>query len=378
MRRPGRLARTLLATQVVVIAVAALTLVVVAVVVTPGLFTHHLEIAGETDEMVQHHALEALASTVAIAGAGAIAAALVAAALVSWFLVGRIARPVDDLAVAAQAIQRGDFPSRVDPGASRDEIAQLVDSFNAMVARLEKTEESRRLLLADLSHELRTPLATLEAYIDGIEDGVLDACVANLSTMRSQVDRMRRLTGDLRLTVEAGGHVLDLHLAQVDVANLLNAARAAAWPRYEAKGVNLTVARLPNPFVLQCDEPRMQQVLANLLENSLRHTPSGGGVTISGHRDREWVVLVISDTGDGLPPEALEIIFERLFRLDPSRTHSDGGGSGLGLSIARDIVRGHGGEITAQSAGVGQGTSMIIRLPRSPEERKRLRADPPK
>lgn len=363
MTRPGGLARSLLVAQVAVILVGAVTLTVVAVLITPSLFTHHLEMAGETEPIVQHHALQALASTVGVAGSVAVAAALIAASVASWFLVTRIARPLDALATAAQAIQRGEFPPPVPATTAQDEVAQLVTSFNEMAGRLEQTEASRLRLLADLSHELRTPLATLEAYIDGIEDGVLDASPESMATMRAQVARMRRLTGDLRVLTAADEHALDLHRKPVDARTLLVAAAASAMPGYEAKGVSLEIAPDTSPSTALCDEARIQQVLANLLENSLRHTPSGGRVRLSSRRDRSSVLLEVQDTGDGIPPDRLQAVFERFTRLDPARHAADGSGSGLGLSIAREIVRGHGGELIAMSEGPGRGTTMSVRLP---------------
>lgn len=376
MKMPGGLARTLLGAQIAVIVVAAVTLAGVAALITPSLFTHHLELAGETDDAVQHHALQALASTVAVAGALAVAAALLAASVTSWILVSRIARPLDDLASAAQAIQRGQFPPPVTPGTTQGEVAQVVTSFNEMASRLEQTDASRLRLLADLSHELRTPLATLEAYIDGIEDGVVAESPDTFTTMRAQVARMRRLTSDLAVVTAAGEHALDLHPEPINVQELLDAARASAAPRYEGKGVHLTVATPAPSFIVTCDEARMQQVLANLLENSLRHTPAGGTVTLTARSDGTSGVIEVGDTGEGIPADGLQVIFERFTRLDPSRTSTDGSGSGLGLSIARDIIRGHGGELTATSDGIGRGTTMLIRLPLHLEGSRQLPAAP--
>lgn len=363
MTRPGGLAKRLLITQVGVIAISAIAMIVVGILITPSLFTHHLSMAGEPDPLVQEHALQALASTVAVAGSVALVVALAAAAISSWFLVIRIARPLDQLAAAAQEIEAGTFPARVSTTTSQDEVAVLVTAFNDMAGQLERTEAFRLRLLSDLSHELRTPLATLEAYIDGFEDLVLAVDAENLAVMRGQVMRMRRLAGDLGVITAAGEHALDLVLARRDVAGLLSAACASASPRYDAKGIRLNFTVPVIPLYVDCDEERMQQVLANLLENSLRHTPAGGQVTLSARRDHDVVLIEVQDSGEGIPPDKLEAVFERFTRLDESRATSDGSGSGLGLTIARDIIRGHSGELTAQSTGSGQGTTMTVRLP---------------
>lgn len=363
MTHIGGLAKRLLVAQIGVIAIAAMALIVVGFLITPSLFRHHLGMAGESDPLVQQHALEALAATVAVAGSVAIAVALVAAAVTSWFLVLRIARPLDQLAVAAQDIEAGRFPERVTAAETQDEVSILVAAFNDMAGQLERTETFRLRLLADLSHELRTPLATLEAYIDGIDDSVLNTDPETLATMRNQVERMRRLAGDLGVITAAGEHALGLEISVRDASDLMQAARASAAPRYDAKGVDLNVTDPNLPVFVHCDAERMQQVLSNLLENSLRHTPPGGSVTLTARLDHAQVLITVQDSGEGIPTDKLEVVFERFIRLDESRMASDGSGSGLGLTIARDIVRGHGGELSAASAGVGSGTTMTIRMP---------------
>jgi signal transduction histidine kinase len=219
-------------------------------------------------------------------------------------------------------------------------------------------------MLADLAHELRTPLATLEAYIDGMEDRVVPTEAQSWQTMRDQVARLRRLATDLREAAAAEEHALGLVLEPTDAVQLAQAAVSAAQPRYQAKGVALELS-IPNvaPEV-HADQERMQQVLANLLDNALRHTEPGGNVAVQVTSAGRVVRTQITDDGDGISPDELEAVFDRFHRADPARALNDGGGgSGLGLTIARAIVADHGGTLTAESTGHGGGATFTVSLP---------------
>ncbi|MHB1212443.1 MAG: sensor histidine kinase, partial [Candidatus Nanopelagicales bacterium] len=231
-----------------------------------------------------------------------------------------------------------------------------------MSARLSDTEASRIRLLSDLAHEIRTPLATLEAYIDGLEDGVVPTDPAAWSTMRDQVLRLRRLTADLRETAAAEEHALGLQLQATDLARVVTEAVEAVVPRFRAKGVHAMTAGTDRPVLVRADADRLQQVLANLLDNALRHTPGGGHVVASLATEGRRAVIRVSDDGDGIPPDQLDAIFARFHRVDASRTAADGSGSGLGLTIARAIITDHGGTITATSDGPGRGATFTITL----------------
>ncbi|MDO8309351.1 MAG: HAMP domain-containing sensor histidine kinase [Actinomycetota bacterium] len=284
------------------------------------------------------------------------------AAVVSWFLARRIARPIAELADAAETIADGRYGVQVPRAKSSAELQRLSDAFARMSARLSDTEASRIRLLSDLAHEIRTPLATLEAYIDGLEDGVVPADPAAWSTMRDQVLRLRRLTADLRETAAAEEHALGLQLQTTDLARVVTAAVEAVVPRFRAKGVHATTAGTDRPVLVRADADRLQQVLANLLDNALRHTPGGGHVVVSLATEGRRAVIRVSDDGDGIPPDQLDAIFARFHRVDASRTAADGSGSGLGLTIARAIITDHGGTITASSDGPGRGATFTITL----------------
>jgi signal transduction histidine kinase len=352
--------------QAIVIGVGAMTLVIAAALVAPPLFHDHLLHAGVTDPDVQLHAEEAFASSFAIAVALAALASFGAAFMVSLFLVRRVSRPVEELARSAQDVAAGRYDVNVPDATFSREMQQLSDSFNDMADRLAELEATRIRLLADLAHELRTPLATLEAYIDGMEDAMLPVDASSWATMRTQVMRLRRLSGDLREVAAAEEHALGLDLERIDARDVSASAVAAALPRFLSGGVELTEQHPDVPCWIRGDNVRLQQVLTNLLDNALRHTPSSGTVQVVTSVTAGRVAIRVIDSGEGIPHEQLASIFERFHRVDRSRTTNDGSGSGLGLTIARAIVRDHDGELTASSGGQGHGSTFTVELPERP------------
>ena len=361
--RTPRLATRLMLAQAIVVCVGALTLVIAAALVAPGLFHEHLMQGGVDEPMVAMHAEEAFASSFGISVAIAGITSLMAAGLVSWFIVRRVAGPVEELAASAEAVAAGRYGVAVPSATFSAEFRQLSDSFGHMSRRLAETDATRTRLLADLAHELRTPLATLEAYIDGMEDDVVVHDAASWATMRGQVDRLRRLATDLREVAAAEEHALGLVLARINGAGVAEAAVAAALPQYQAKGVALTFEAGSVPCWILGDGIRLQQVLANLLDNALRHTPPGGRVDVFATMVDGQCRVRVCDTGEGIPGGELSSVFERFHRVDPSRVSGDGGGSGLGLTIARAIVMDHGGSLAASSPGTGQGTCLMTMIP---------------
>lgn len=360
MRRPHSLASRLFTAQLLVIAVTFLSLLVTIVLVAPGLFMYHLEMTGEDSPTVQQHAQEAFETSVGFALLAAAAVAIVAAILLSWFLARRVSRPVTDLAVAAESVARGKYDVEVPDAGFGAELHTLSQSFRGMADGLASTDDARARLLSDLSHEIRTPLATLEAHIDGLEDGLLPSDPATYEVMRAQVRRLQRLASDVRLAAQAQEHALDLQPQLVSVSQLVEAACALYEPRYQDKGVVLRNT-CHEDETIRVDPDRMQQVLINLLDNALRHTPAGGSVDVSCQRRPDFVDIDVRDSGEGIPPGELDAIFQRFHRLDDSRGH--GAGSGLGLTIARAIVQDHGGTMTSFSAGLGTGARFTVSLP---------------
>ncbi len=357
-----RLASRLLLAQVLVVAVGAVTPVIAATLLAPRLFHEHLMQADVTNNAVTMHAEAAFRSAMGMAVAIGVVMSLIAAGAISWFLVRRIAAPIEQLAEATHDVAAGKYDVDIPTTAFSSELSELAHSFDAMARRLAAAGESRSRMLADLGHEVRTPLATLQAYVDGLEDGVIPIDAEAWATMRRQLERLKRLADDVRAIARAEEQRLDL--LPIDGCEVMQAAVQAFMPRYQAREVTLKVLPCGVPCRINGDAVRLQQVLGNLLDNALRHTPAQGSVVVSADANSAQFVIRVVDSGDGIPVDQLDAVFERLHRVDPSRSNSDGGGSGLGLTIARAIVLAHGGTLVAQSAGVGTGATFIVRLPR--------------
>jgi histidine kinase len=231
-----------------------------------------------------------------------------------------------------------------------------------MAAQLEQMEATRRELIGDVAHELRTPLASIKGSMEGLIDGVLPAEAPTFQQIYREADRLQHLVADLQelSRVEAGA--FELNLRRVAVADLVQATLARLGRQFEEKGVALESdipAGLPP---VRADEDRAGQVLLNLVGNALQYTPAGGRVWVSARRQGTEVHIQVSDTGIGIPPEHLPLVFTRFYRVDKSRARA-GGGSGIGLTIARHLVEAHGGRIWAESPGPGQGSTFTFTLP---------------
>ncbi|MEO8557133.1 MAG: ATP-binding protein [Actinomycetota bacterium] len=363
-RRGAGLAGRLLLAQSLVLVASSLTAWLIAANVGPSLFHEHLTRAnvGATAAQILHTE-RAYQSANAISLSLALLAALVAALGVSVYQTRRIGRSVATIAAAASDVAGGHYDIRVPGPGLGPEFDALAAAFNQMAGRLGSVERTRRRLLADLGHEMRTPVATLEAYLEALEDGVatLDAGTAQL--LRSQTRRLARLSEDISTVsrAEEGQVRLDMHAAQPEL--VVAAAANAAAEAYEAKGVRLVSDVAAGLAELSIDQERIGQVLGNLLDNALRHTPAGGTVTISAAVSRTGgVALSVADTGDGIPAEHLPHVFERFYRVDTARDRTHGG-SGIGLAIAKALVEAHGGELSVTSPGTGKGSTFLILLP---------------
>lgn len=290
--------------------------------------------------------------------AGFIALAVVVAILVG---VGRglrsAAATLDELVEATRAVEAGDYTVRVGPKPrGLRPVRQLVAGFDTMTARLETDERQRRTLLAEISHELRNPLAVVQGNLEAIIDGVYPPDPAHLAVVLDETRVLARLIDDLRTMALSEAGTLALHREPTDpellVADVVRSFEATA----AAAGVELTATFEGDLPTLDIDPVRIREVLANLVANALRHTPSGGRVTVACSVETTWIRLEVRDTGRGVEPELLPHIFDRFVTGDDSR------GSGLGLAIARQLVVAHGGEIAAESV-LGSGTTIRVRLP---------------
>ena len=371
-RHPAPLgfARRLALSLGLVVLAGGVTLVGVALLVAPASFRSYVQMLPDAppDPAVQVRLDQAFGNaTLAWLGV-ALPVAMLTAFVVAWVVAQRLGRSVAAVAAAADRIARGDLQARVEVPSIGPEFAQLAGAFNAMTVRIAETETTRRRLIGDLAHELRTPLASLEATVEAVVDGVLPADAVTMATLHDQTTRLQHLVADMATVSRAEERQLDLHPRRVDTATLATAAAAAARARYAAAGVRIDVDVVGRAPVVRVDPDRLAEVLANLLDNALRHTPRAGAVRMVVSGDPQGAVLEVSDTGEGFDPADAERIFERFYRGDSSRTRTSAG-SGIGLTVARAIIDAHAGTLRATSSGHGTGATFRIRLPR-------LRRDP--
>ena len=282
--------------------------------------------------------------------------------VVGWALSRGMSRPLANLTAATQAVATGDLSVRV-PVRYHGEVRELAIAFNAMTEELAHTDELRRNLTADVAHELRTPLSVIRGKLEGVLDGVYPSTPEHLSPILEEIKLLARLVEDLRLLSLAETGQLTLEKRATDVGALLRDAQVNFSPQAADRGVRLTLdlpSELPE---VMADRRRVAQVLGNLLTNALRHTPSGGCVTLSATASGERVKVTVADTGAGIPPEDLPYIFERFWRGEKSRSRA-GGGAGLGLAIAKHLIQAHGGQIGVESPSEeGEGTTFYFTLP---------------
>ena len=333
--------------------------------------------AGAADSVFAQTFRTALLQALAVGAAAAIVAAGAASALIATRIVG----PIRRLAAGSQRLAAGHYAERV-PEGMPGELAELAASFNEMAGALESTERRRLELIGDVAHELRTPVATLQGYLEGLLDGVVQPSEQTWARLHDEAGRLRRLIDDLQELSRADARQMPLRLADVPAADIVATAVDRVADAFEEKGVALAAeAPAGDALAVRADRDRAVQVLTNLLTNALRYTPAAGSVRVamrvlSGHREeavhaRGAVEFAVSDTGIGIAPEHLPHVFERFYRVDRSRSRALGG-SGIGLTIARALVEAMGGRIRAASPGPGEGATFSFSLPRAGHPPDRL------
>ena len=300
----------------------------------------------------------------------------------------RMAMPLGDIIDAAGQVEAGDFSARVRPRGPR-ELRQLGRAFNDMSERLELTEKQRRELVADLSHELRTPVSVIQGNLEGMLDGVYAADEEHLAPVLEEVRILSHLIDDLATLSEAESGMLQLHHEPTDFGILSSEIMASFRPQAGDENIELIVEVPDDLPLIEMDPIRIREVLVNLLTNALRHTQNGGKVTIRGQIVDGYAQITVEDNGSGIGAEDLDHIFDRFYKAgppssdrgasetgassparsapktgasSPPRSAPKTGGSGLGLTIAKNLVTAHGGEITAEST-LGEGTVVRFTLP---------------
>ena len=290
-------------------------------------------------------------------GLAAVALGTLLVSILSRKLLG----PVKTLGDAAQQLGRGDLSQRA-PAEGATEIRQLALAFNSMAANLEDAERQRRNLVADVAHELRTPVSNIQGYLEAVKDGLLQPDESTIETIHGQVIHLGHLVEDLRLLAQAEAGALQLHRIPTRMPNVLRSCVDALRPRAEAKGITVNLEADEAMTQVEMDSTRISQVVNNLLENAVIHTPAGGSVTVTAGVDGDRLVRVaVADTGQGIPADDLARVFDRFFRADASRSRATGG-VGLGLTIAKQLVEAHGGSIHVENV-VPTGARFVFELP---------------
>ena len=282
------------------------------------------------------------------------------AILAGTWLFWQITRPLTRLRDAAEQIAAGKLDTRVQVK-SKDEVGRVGLAFNHMAGELQRQEGLRKVMVADIAHELRTPLSVMQVNLEAMKDELLPASPEELDGLHHEVIRLSRLVEDLRLLSLADSGNLRLHSDLIDVNALVETAVRRMKPQAEAQGVILGATLSSKPATIIGDEDKLHQVLGNLMSNALRFTPSGKRVEVSVQANRQQVTLQVADEGPGIDPADLPELFERFFKGDRARSRNDSG-SGLGLSIVKQLVQLHGGQVQANLPESG-GLEVAVRLP---------------
>ncbi len=353
---------------IVLVGVATLLLVTFALAPTlfqaqllPVLQTHP---HGLTTIEASQRILGDFLGTLFVALAVAAIIATVTSLVISLFVARRITGPLQQMTQISQRISAGHYAERIEvaPVHATDELGQLAASINALAVALEETERRRLEVIGNVTHELRTPIATLEGYLEGLLDGVIEPTPRTFALLHTEAGRLRRLVEDLQELSRAEAHQIPLSLQPVAPHRLVQDALEPLEAQFTEKGLQLEVILPEDLPQVMADPARAVQILTNLLVNALRYTPAPGSVEVIVGCEEGMIAFRVSDTGVGLTSEQLDHIFERFYRVDKSRSRAFGG-SGIGLTITQSLAQAMGGEIRVESPGLGQGSSFTLTLP---------------
>jgi len=286
--------------------------------------------------------------------------AITVAFLLGILLSRELTRPIRELTSATRAVSDGNLGLNV-PVRSHDELGELAESFNKMSADLARSTNARRQMMADIAHELRTPISLILGHAEAVHDRVLPPSLKTFEIIREETCRLEHLVDDLRILSLADAGELSFVPQLLAPSKLLNEIYAIYRHRARQKKVKIRVDAAHELPDIYADPGRITQVLTNVMDNALRHTPEGGQVALSARSAPGGIEMAITDSGPGVAEEDLPQIFERFYRPDPSRQRAEGG-SGLGLAIAKSILEAHGGQIRAEGK-LGKGLTIIIQLP---------------
>ena len=356
-RMPRSLGAKLFISHFLVALVGALTLLTAILLIAPVVFG---SLAGGMEEAM-NSVVRAFGQTLLYSLLAAGLAATAAAAVASLLVSRRVVNPLRYVLGATRRIASGRYGERV-PVQQSDELGELSESFNAMARALEEAERRRMEVISDVSHELRTPLSTIRGHVEGLAEGVIEPSEETWTLLQAEAERMQRLVDDLHQLSRAEAGQLSLNLAPVSPKEPIRLAIERMLPLFDEKGVDLSSAAPENLPPVLADTGRVVQVLTNLLDNALRHTPPQGRVTVGAKIKGDEVVFEVADTGEGIASEHLTHVFERFYRAEKSRSR-EGGGSGVGLAISRALVETMGGRVWVESPGPGKGATFSFTLP---------------
>jgi signal transduction histidine kinase len=270
--------------------------------------------------------------------------------------------PVRSLTAAASNLGAGDLSQRV-PESGTDDIGKLANTFNTMASDLELAVDQRRQLTADVAHELRTPLTNIQGYLEAIKDGVVDADEKTIDTLHTQTIHLANLIEDLRILAIADAGALALNMSHGSPLQVIEDSVDHFTQRAREREIGLNISKTGTDVLVDFDETRLRQIISNLVDNALTHTPNNGHVSIDIASDSLGLNISVSDSGSGISADDLPRIFDQFYRADQSRTRATGG-AGLGLTIVKRLVEAHGGTISATSES-GEGSTFNVFLPAS-------------
>jgi two-component system, OmpR family, sensor histidine kinase BaeS len=341
MRRRGIATRFALAA----LASAALGLLILALGVTVvggQVFTDLMMKAGDTAEHARAMYDQSVTTVVIVA---VVVAALASVGL-AIVMARMLAQPLREVGAAARRIAEGDYAARV-PREGPEEILSLADSFNQMAASLEEQERMRRDFIANAAHELRTPLTNLQGYLEALRDEVIVADRSTYESLWDEAERLVRLSRSLDALAEGDAAVGFAAIENLDLAMAIRAAVELAQPSIERAGLRLSVD-VPDRLPARANADQLAQVLGNLLSNAVRYTPAGGTVTVRAERRPGDLLVSVANSGEPIPADDLERVFERFYRVEKSRDRARGG-AGIGLAIVKQLVEAGGGRVGAES-----------------------------
>jgi len=363
----SHLGTKLFASYLAVILVGLLVLVVASQSILPMAFNRHM--SGMTGGMMMDGRGGMMSDLFVDFRSGfneaviyaALASSVIAIA-VSIFFSRRVTAPLRAMMNASQRIADGHYDDRVHTQTS-DELGQLAARFNLMAEKLEQVESMRRRLIGDVSHELRTPLTAIKGSMEGLMDGVLPATDETYQQIHLEADRLSRLVDGLQELSRVEARAYQLDTRPMDFSSIVQTVAKRLSTQIESKRISLALnlpADLPNVLA---DEDRTVQVLTNLVSNAIQYTDESGKVTVTTSQVGNELQVSVRDTGVGIPAEHLPHIFDRFYRVDKSRSRQAGGGSGIGLTIAKHFVEAQGGRIWVESKGESKGSTFIFTLP---------------